>query len=356
MGLLIFAFIGSILFSFLCSIWEAVLLSITPSYIRTQLNQGNKQGEILKEFKADIDRPLSAILTLNTIAHTVGAIGVGAQAGKLFGSNYLDLLGISISYESIIASVMTLCILLLSEIIPKTIGANNWRSLAPFTVSSLRILIFVLAPFVWLSQLITRFLKKNKEESVLSRADVSALVSTGAAEGTLEESENVIIQNLLKLNELTVEDIMTPRTVMFTVNEDTTCQAFYDAHSVLRFSRVPLVNEKHEIEGMVLKDDILEEIIKGNGEKTLETIRREVFYVSKDIHLQDFMLKITKANTHLALVNDDFGNVVGLVTLEDLLETLLGIEIMDETDNVVDLQALARKRWQERAKKMGLIE
>ncbi|MFT5104225.1 MAG: CBS domain containing-hemolysin-like protein [Chitinophagales bacterium] len=357
MVVLIIAFTASILFSFLCSIWEAVLLSITPAFIATRSQAGKADAEILKEFKKDIDRPLSAILTLNTIAHTMGAIGVGAQAGALFGENYFNILGFSLSYESIIAGVMTLCILILSEIIPKTIGANNWKSLAGFTIQSLRILLFILAPFVWLTQLMTKFLKKNKGESVLSRADFSALAQTGLESGSLDEDENSIIQNLLKLNELMVKDIMTPRIVMFTAPEIETVNEFYTKHKALRFSRIPILEkEEGAIVGMVLKDEILEELVQGRKDTTLKSLRRDILHVKDDMHLQDLMAKLTKESGHVALVNESFGSIVGLVTMEDLIETLLGIEIMDETDNVADLQELARKKWQERAKKRGLIK
>lgn len=357
MVLLIIAFTASILFSFLCSIWEAVLLSITPSFISARAQNGKADAEILKEFKKDIDRPLSAILTLNTIAHTMGAIGVGAQAGELFGENYFNIFGFSLSYESVIAGVMTLCILILSEIIPKTIGANNWKSLTGFTIQSLRILLFVLAPFVWLTQLMTKFLKKNKGESVLSRADFSALVQTGMEEGSLKKDEHSIIQNLLKLNELEVKDIMTPRIVMFNAPGDQTVEEFYQKHTALHFSRIPILNvEDGTITGVVLKDEILEALVKGEKQTQLNELRRDISHVETDMRLQDLLAKLTKENQQVALVNDEYGSIVGIVSMEDLFETLLGIEIMDESDSVADLQDLARQKWQERAKRMGLID
>lgn len=357
MALLIIAFTASIVFSFLCSIWEAVLLSITPSFISARKQAGKADAEILQEFKKDIDRPLSAILTLNTIAHTMGAIGVGAQAGEVFGENYFSIFSLELSYESVIAGVMTLAILILSEIIPKTLGANNWKSLAGFTVQSLRILLFVLFPFVWLTQLMTKYLKKNKGESVLSRADFSALAQTGLESGSLKEDENSIIQNLLKLSDLKVRDIMTPRIVMFTAPETETVQEFYEKHQALRFSRIPILEfEEDTIVGMVLKDELLEELVEGKKDTPLKDLRRDIQHVPDNMHLQELMSLLTKENEHIALVNDDYGSIVGLVTFEDLIETLLGIEIVDESDNVADLQELARKKWQERAKRMGLID
>lgn len=357
MALLLFFFLVSILFSFLCSIWEAVLLSITPSYAKRKVQEGGEVGMLLEQFKADIDRPLSAILTLNTIAHTVGAIGVGAQAGKVFGNDDIDILGLHIGYESIIAGLMTLAILILSEIIPKTIGANMWRQLAPITVRSLKILIWILWPLVWLSQLITKRLKKDKGKSVLSRADFAAMTQVGEESGALKKSESLIIRNLLRLRELTVRDIMTPRTVLTVLDEKMTCQEYYEAFSDSPFSRVPVYEGKEDhITGMVLKDDILAQLAEDKDSVTLAALKIPISFIQDDVPLPDLLEMLTRRREHLAIVNDNFGSIAGLVTMEDLLETLLGIEIVDETDTVTDLQKLARSEWQKRAKRLGLIE
>ncbi len=357
MTLLLIFFTVSIIFSFLCSIWEAVLLSITPSYVNRQVQEGTEVGRLLETFKSDIDRPLSAILTLNTIAHTVGAIGVGAQAGKIFGSQSLDLWGVHIGYESLIAGLMTLAILILSEIIPKTIGANLWRSLAPFTVKSIRILIIILWPLVWISQRITKGLKKEKQKSVLSRADFAAMTRVGEESGALQKSESIIIRNLLRLKELTVRDIMTPRTVMAIADQSTTCQQFYDDNPSSPFSRIPIFEEgPDEITGMVLKNDILAQVAADNHDVKLEELKIPVSFIEDSVPLPNLIETLSKQRAHLAIVVDDFGSIAGLVTMEDLMETLLGIEIMDETDTVADLQKLARAEWQKRAKVLGLIE
>jgi len=232
-------------------IWEAVLLSITPAYVQNKVSEGGTLGKSLQTFKDEIDRPLSAILSLNTIAHTVGAIGVGAQAGKVFGANYLG----PISYESIIAGAMTLAILVLSEIIPKTIGANNWKNLVPFTVRSLNLLLIVLFPLVWLSQAITKRLKKDKSESVLSRADFAAMARIGKDSGALQARESSIIDNLLKFEKVKVKDIMTPRTLVKSAEQTTTVSDYYDANKDSPFSRVPVYeNDADHITGFVLKD------------------------------------------------------------------------------------------------------
>lgn len=357
MILLIVFFLVSILFSFLCSVWEAVLLSITPAYISQQKQAGTRLGKDLDDFKRDIDRPLSAILTLNTIAHTAGAIGVGAQAGKLFGENYIDLGFTELSYESVIAAVMTLAILVLSEIIPKTIGANLWRKLAPFTIRSLNVLLIVLAPFVWLSQRITKTLKKDKNKSVFSRADFKALTHAGEESGALAKKESTIIKNLLRFEAIQVKNIMTPRTVMVMADEEMTLQEFYNTHEKLRFSRIPIYsNQPDNITGFILKDELLENLVRDNDEWPLQQIRKEIVAVNQDKPLPELFDALTQNRSHMAIVVDDFGSLVGLVSMEDVFETLIGLEIMDESDAVADLQELARKRWEERARKIGLVD
>nr|MBX2884151.1 DUF21 domain-containing protein [Granulosicoccus sp.] len=198
--LLIIFFLVSIIFSFLCSVWEAVLLSITPSYTQMKLQEGNELGQTLKRFKENIDRPLAAILTLNTIAHTVGAIGVGAQATSIWGASIIS--------TAVVPVIMTLAILILSEIIPKTIGANYWKELAGFTVSSLKIIMWILAPLVFISQLITKALKKDKQASVLSRADFGAMAELGSQQGVFDEGEANILRNLLRFNTIFAKNVM----------------------------------------------------------------------------------------------------------------------------------------------------
>lgn len=357
MALLIGFFLLSIVFSFLCSIWEAVLLSITPSYIKRIEKEAPKTGELLAELKKDIDKPLSAILTLNTIAHTVGAIGVGAQAGKLFGEKAIGIFGLEITYESVIATFMTLGILFLSEIIPKTIGANNWQNLGGFTARSVKILMLILTPFVWLSNQLTKLLKKDKSRSVFSKQDFAAMAEVVNESGEIESEDLMLIKNVLQFDDLTAKDVMTPRKVMVMAEESTTLGTYYKENQPFVFSRIPLYKETTEnISGILLKDELLQQIIEGNSEAPLLSIRREVQSVQADTSLRDVFQKINHKQGHLALVVDEYGTVVGLVSLEDVIETLFGLEIMDETDKVDDLQAFARKRWEERAKKMGLIE
>ncbi len=357
MSLLIGFFLLSIVFSFLCSIWEAVLLSVTPSYTKRLEQEAPAIGKLLDTLKKDIDKPLSAILTLNTIAHTIGAIGVGAQAGKLFGTRSLVLMGLEVSYESIIATLMTLAILFLSEIIPKTLGANNWQTLAPFTVRSLEILVWVLKPFVWLSNQLTRVLKKDKEKSVFSRQDFAAMAEVVQESGAIERSDYKLIKNLLQFDTLSAKDVMTPRTVMVMAEETQNLQSYYKQSQPMIFSRIPLYLENRDtVTGILLKDDLLQQIIEGKANEPLSSIKREATLIPEDTPLRQAFELLHESRVHLAIVADTYGGTLGLLTLEDIIETLFGLEIMDETDAVSDLQKYARQKWEERARKIGLIE
>ncbi len=356
MLLLTLFFLLSITFSFLCSIWEAVLLSISPSHVKSLEKTNPKLGKKIHSLKEEIDRPLSAILSLNTIAHTVGAIGVGAQAGHLFGSNFISLGLFNISYESVIAAVMTLAILILSEIIPKTIGANYWKKLTPFTIRSVSLLMTLLAPLVWLSQWITQHLKSDESQSVLSRSDFAAYTEIGEESGAINSGESRIISNLLKMKNLRARDIMTPRTVVFMMNENTTVEEYYKKQQNSPFSRIPVYQDNRDhVTGIVLKDDILHALAEDKHDTLLKAIKRDIITVSDQTLLPKLFEFLLAKKVHLSLVVDEYGSLLGLVTLEDAIETLLGIEIVDETDEASDLQALARKKWQERAKGLGLL-
>lgn len=349
-SMLIIFFLLSITFSFLCSIWEAVLLSITPAHTQQLVQQGGEPGVSLQAFKDNIDRPLAAILTLNTIAHTVGAIGVGAQASHIWGASVISTL--------VVPVVMTLAILLLSEIVPKTIGANFWRELTPFTVRSLNMVIKALAPLVALSQLITKMLKKDKSASVLSRADFTAMANLGSEQGVLKESESHLLKSLLKFDDVRVQDVMTPRTVMVASDETKTLAEFHHAHPDLRFSRIPVYDEKPDhVTGYILKDEMLSTLLKNpQAETSMAALRRDIIAVSEDFPILNLFTRFIDTREHIALALDEFGGTAGIVTMEDVIETLLGIEIVDELDHAVDMQALARKRWQQRARHVGLLK
>lgn len=357
MFLLVLFFLLSIVFSFLCSMWEASLLSITPSYVEIKEQEKSWIGKKLKEYKSNIDKPLSAILTLNTIAHTVGAIGVGAQSAKIWGETDISILGIHTNVEGIVAAAMTLAILILSEIIPKTIGASYWKNITGFTVRSLHVIILILYPLVWLSQWITKLLKKDKNASVLSRTDISAMADMGAKEGVIEKNEHQIIKNLLKFKKIKAKDIMTPRTVVKAADENMTIREFHAENQNLRFSRIPLYS-KHldNISGFFLKDQLLSKMIDEEGDRPLKDISRTLPNVPEDIPVPELFEQMMNERQQIVMVHDQYGGMAGIVTMEDIMETLLGLEIVDELDDTVDMQMLARKKWEDRARKLGLIE
>ncbi len=355
MALLILYATLAIFFSFLCSILEAVFLSVNPTFINIKKQERKKYAFTLEKLKEDIDQPLIAILTLNTIAHTVGAILVGVQAESL---NFdIHLFGLNI--VGIVSAIMTLLILVVSEIIPKTIGATYWKQLAGFTAKALVLLLFPLkwTGILWLLQLTTKLIGgKGAHGSILSREDFHAMTVIAQKEGVFKENESAIIKNLLTFKEIQAKDVMTPRTVMVTASEDSTIKSFFDKHPKLRFSRIPIYKTKaDEITGYILKDEVLEEIIKGNGTRKLSKLKREILVTNRNLPIPDLFEKFIFKREQIALVVDEYGTTSGLVTMEDVIETLLGLEIMDESDNVEDLQHLARKNWEIRAKKMGLL-
>ena len=358
MGLLLAFFFISLCFSFLCSILEAVLLSVTPTYVGILEKRGSRVAEDLAAFKEDIDRPLAAILTLNTIAHTVGAIGVGAQATVLFGDSEIVLFGygVATNWEAVIAVIMTLAILILSEVIPKTIGANNWEALAPAATRTLKIMLVVLWPLVRLSQFITRKLKNDKDRAVLSRTDLAVMTDIGTESGVLEESERKIIHNLLAFRGIEAADVMTPRIVVVAASEDMQLRDFHDSHEELPFSRIPVYHGKNDnVTGYVLKDEVLLKLVDEHNDMVLKDLRRDIIAVHKTATVPDLLDTFIAKKEHMAVVVDEFGAMEGILTMEDIIETLLGLEIVDESDDTEDMQALARGNWKRRARKLGII-
>lgn len=351
--LLIIYFLVAIIVSFLCSLWEAALLSITPSYAHVKQAEGSTLGKQIESFKKNIDKPLAAILTLNTIAHTVGAIGVGEQAVRIWADTNPLITGL------VVPVLMTLGILLLSEIIPKTIGANFWQELAPFTIRSLQFLIVVLYPLIWLSQLITKRLKKDKEASVFSRSDFAVLAELGVRTGVFDHREAEVIRNLLRFRSVHAYDVMTPRTVVFAASEDMRVAEFYAGNrELLQFSRIPIYSgsDTEEITGYVRKDEVFRYMAEGRGDDTLAKLRRDILVVPETLPITSLFNRMRDSREHIALLVDEFGGVAGIVTLEDIVETLLGLEIIDESDAEADMQGLARRLWEPRAKRLGFKE
>jgi CBS domain containing-hemolysin-like protein len=347
MALLLLYFAIALGVSFLCSIMEAVLLSVTPSYIALHEQRGGRTAERLRSLKDDIDRPLAAILSLNTIAHTVGAMGAGAQAAIVFGQAYLG----------IISGILTLLILVLSEIIPKTLGALYWRAMVPAVVGLLWPLMWLLWPLVKLSELITGVLSRGRTESSVSREEVAAMAELGTREGVIEEGESRILTHLFRFGSQRAGDIMTPRTVMFTLQEEATVADAMAGAAEIPFSRIPVYGANlDDVTGFVLKDEILLEAARDHTQKILREIKRDLMVVPETMPLPDLFERMLGQPAHIALVVDEYGGTAGLITLEDLVETVLGLEIVDEVDTTEDMQAFARQQWRRRARLLDLVQ
>jgi CBS domain containing-hemolysin-like protein len=337
----------ALVFSFLCSISEAVLLSLTPAYIEGLQATRPALGRRLYRLKVrDVDRSLAAILTLNTIAHTVGAIGSGAKAVVVFGN----------AYFGVFSALMTLAILFLSEIIPKTIGAVHWRHLAGPTAVFVQLLIWLLYPLILISERITRGFARGHDTKALQRHELVAMASLGEQTGEIAADESRIIRNLLRLGELTVRDVMTPRPVIASLAEDMTVAEAVAIVRDLPFSRLPVHRgDIDRISGFVLRDEVLLSQAQTATGTPLTELKRDILAIGDKLSLRRvFETLLENHGVHIALVVDEFGGTAGLVTMEDVVETLLGLEIVDELDQHVDMQAMARRRWRERARRMGL--
>lgn len=332
-------------FSFLCSIAEAVILSVTSAHIALLEQEGKPSGALLRKLKDDINTPLAAILTLNTIAHTVGAAGAGAQAAVVFGS----------AYVGVASAVLTLLILVLSEIIPKTLGAHYWRNLSQATAYGLKFLIWLLYPFVKLSEKLTRGLTHEPSLTGFSRDEFAAMAELSAEEGELAQRESKIFKNLLLLRETQVKDAMTPRTVVVSLPEDLTVLAFFEQHVNVHFSRIPIYNgDPEQVTGFVLRSELLSAQALGNSSKKLKHYRRDLHAILSSMSLSQAFDEFLRKQAHIMLVLDEYGGMEGILTLEDVIETLLGLEIIDESDKAEDMQKVARRLWKHRAQRMGL--
>jgi CBS domain containing-hemolysin-like protein len=313
--------------------------------------QGHTHRAQAEDFKVNIDRPLAAILTLNTIAHTVGAIGVGAQAAAIWTEANPLITSV------LVPTIMTLAILILSEIIPKTLGATHWQGLAPFTVNSVSVLIVLLYPLVWLSQIITGLMKVSKQDSVFSHSEFLAMAEIGVEEGHVHPKHSEIIQNLLELHALPVKDVMTPRTVVSAAPESMTIGDWYADNRQSPFSRIPLhkYESKEAVTGYFMKDALLMGLLGGAGDQPLKTLRRDIIIVPETRGIHDLLGEFIDKHEQIALVVDEYGGMAGIVTLEDLVETLLGTEIIDEYDQAVDMRLVAKHRWEDWARNHSLV-
>jgi CBS domain containing-hemolysin-like protein len=331
--------------SFICSILEAVILSVTDSYIAMLESEGRPYASSLRKMKADIDQPLATILSLNTIAHTVGAAGVGAQATEVFGSAYLG----------VTSAILTFLILIFSEIIPKTLGARFWRVLIRPSVQLLQILIVSFYPLVWFCKQITQLIGGSSHRMTFSREEFAAMAERGVEEGIFEGSEANAFKNIVFFYSLHAKDVMTPRPVVVSLDANTRICDVIKQIEQLPFSRFPIYKKHQEdIIGYVLKHDILLEAVKGNTSPSIETLKRNVYVALDTTLLKPLFEELIKRKEHIAILVDEYGGLSGVVTMEDIVETLLGMEIMDEVDTIEDMQKMARRQWKKRAERVGL--
>ncbi len=324
--------------SFLCSILEAVLLSITPGHVAQVSENSPGAGKRLKKLKTHLDESLSSILILNTFAHTMGAAGVGSQALQVFGAEW----------ETLIAFLLTLAILYFSEIIPKTLGANYWRKLAIPSAFIIAGLVRLVYPLVWLSTRLTR-LFSNDSINEITREEIIALASLGHKDGALFTQENQYLSNILNLREVRTEQVLTPRSVVHMLNQELTVTEALDIPETKQFSRIPVYRDSSDdIVGEVNKRDLYVAEREGHGNDLLAQYAKPVIRVSEKLPVQQLLDTFIKNRAHLFLVEDEFGQNAGVVTLEDAIETLLGREIVDESDTVEDMQVLAKNKYRER--------
>ncbi|MEM7790709.1 MAG: hemolysin family protein [Verrucomicrobiota bacterium] len=330
-------------FSFLCSLLEATLLTITPTQLQAAESAGKRWADKLKGLKQDIDQPLSAILTLNTIAHTMGATGAGAQYARIYG----DATG------GIFAGVLTLAVLVLTEIIPKTLGARYTLFFAPFTAWFLPFLEKILRPVVWFCQSITRLITfGGASDRPRYREELLAVARLGVEDRSVKANESRIVRNMLSLNQLNTSSIMTPRPVVFMLPESLHLSGFADVIEDQPFSRIPLHNEDSEqITGFVLRSEVLLACLK-TPDQTLGDLKRPILFVPESMKVDALFQRLIQEQAHVAIVQSEYGSSMGLVTLEDVVETLVGVEIMDEQDTVADLQVHARELWEKRLEQL----
>lgn len=333
--------------SFLCSIMESVLLSTPQSFLVVKYENGHTWAKSFIDLKINVDKPLSAILSLNTVAHTIGAAGVGAQAVKVFGETYFGLVSV----------ILTILILVITEIIPKTIGARYWKKLTRASYYIIKSMILFTYPLVLMSSVITKAFSKQKGEQTTSREEIAALASIGAGEGLFSDKENKIIQNILRLKNVKVTEIMTPRVVVAVADEDLLLLDFLKSKDYLKYSRIPIYSGNDEnITGYVFRQKVFEHLAEDKHNLKLKEIKRDIIVVPDSMTLFSLWEKLLEKKEHIALIVDEYGGLEGIATMEDIIETLLGLEIVDEKDTITDMQKYARERWNTRQAKYNLMD
>lgn len=332
----------SIALSALCSTLEATLLSTPLSYITGLEEQGAKGASRLKALKQNPDRPISAILCVNTIANTVGASIVGSLVYEVYGD----------AMVGIFSTIFTFAILILSEIIPKTIGTSYWRSLAIPASVIINAMIFIAFPLVWILERMQKLISSKSNQVSVSREDISAMVSVATEEEVIEKEEKKMIQNLLKLDEVTAHEIMTPSVVVEMVPGSMTIKEFYDSENT--HSRILVYDEENDeyVVGYVLRSEVLEKMAEDNFSGTLNDIIRPILTFGEEDTVSDIWEKLLEKKEHISAILDEYGSLRGIVTMEDVIETMLGQEIVDEKDEVVDMQEYAKDQWEKAQKEM----
>lgn len=341
-ALLVYFFIALVV-SFLCSLLESVLLSVSHAHIAVLVKEGSKRGNLMFSLKENINRPLSAILTINTIANTVGAAGVGAQTYSVFGSSWVAISSI----------ILTISILFFSEIIPKTLGANYTKSLVGFTAYMIRILIFLVFPMVFIGEKISKILSRDSQDnSKASRAELIAMAELSEDEGAIDSQEGDIIENLMKLDNILAEEVMTPRSVIFSLSNEDTVGQVVNKYSPLVFSRIPIFkNSLDQVIGFVHRYDLVNKQAEDKFDVTMNSLMEPVHTVKDSDSVSTILDQFVKRRQQIFIVEDEFGTTTGLISLEDAIETLLGVEIVDEHDSVVDMRKLASAKLEKRQQK-----
>ena len=339
MSRLFFYFFTVLGISFLCSLLESFILSVTHAHISLVSKDRPALGKKLSHFKENINQPLSAILSLNTIANTIGAASVGAITLVEFGSNWV----------AIMSGILTLCILIFSEIIPKTVGALYWKKILVPATFAVQVLIIMTYPLVVFLEFLSKWLAKAENEDKVSREEVIAMAELGEDEGTIEESESTVIENVLMLDDISVEEVLTPRSVIFAVNKTNSVREVLDKYKDIEFSRIPVYEDGLDnIIGIVRRHVLLKSKAEDQFDVTMGELAKPIHAVEENDSVGDVLDEFVKRREHLFMVKDQFGQVAGLITLEDAIETLLGVEIVDETDSVVDMRKLALDNWRKK--------
>ena len=335
MDLLLLYFFAAVIISFICSVLESVLLSVNMPYISVLEKEKPNVGKLLKSHKTDIHKSIASILILNTIANTLGAAAVGAQAEHVFGSG-------AVFWVSI---VLTFAILFFAEIIPKTIGATYWKQLAPMAAYVIRLFIWITYPIIIMTLFVTNRIKKNDEGMSLTRQELIESTLMSEDEGVLDEQESDVIENILKLDSIKIEEILTPRTVVFALDgKRTLADIVANEPAIFKFSRVPVFAQSIEnITGMVMTKKIFKHALQDDS-VTLESIQKDIYKINENIPVSMALDLFIKKKEHMFLVQDSYDQTEGIVTLEDCVETILGVEIMDESDSHADMREVAKQK------------